>query len=67
MKGDHIMTKLLTFLTETDVAEKADFLSNEWVQENKYILLFIAGASIIGLAGAIAWKKVFKKHRGYRG
>lgn len=61
------MTKLLTFLTETDVAEKADFLSNEWVKENKYVLLFIAGASIIGLGAAVVWKKVFKKHRGYRG
>ena len=61
------MTKLLTFLTETDVAKKADFLSNEWVKENKYVLLFIAGASIIGLGAAVVWKKVFKKHRGYRG
>ena len=61
------MTKLLTFLTETGVAEKADFLSNEWVKENKYVLLFIAGASIIGLGAGVVWKKVFKKHRGYRG
>lgn len=61
------MTKLLTFLTETDAAEKADFLSNEWVKENKYVLLFTGAAIVLGLATAVVWKKVFKKHRGYRG
>ena len=63
------MFKLRLFLTEvaTETTEKADFLSNEWVKENKYVLLFTGAAIVIGLGAAVVWKKVFKKHRGYRG
>lgn len=63
------MFKLRLFLTEvaTETTEKADFLSNEWVKENKYVLLFTGAAIVIGLGAVVVWKKVLKKHRGYRG
>ena len=60
------MLKMLTEVTP-EVTEKAELFSNQWVLDNKPVLIFVGCATVVGLTIAVVWKKVFKKQRGYRG